>query len=91
MKLSKMSGNQLGDMARSIRADLAAESKRDAKGCDWDVYQRECDKNEGLESEIEMKDDLIMLLKSHISDLKGVIVKHQALHDKTLAKMRAMS
>ena len=77
-------------MSEEITKQLAAESNRDAKGCDWDRYQAVCDSNDGLESEIEMKDDLIMLLKSHISDLKGVIVKHEALHEKTLAKMRAL-
>jgi hypothetical protein len=40
-------------MAIEVTKQLAEESKRDAKGVDWDVYQKECDRNEGLEYEIE--------------------------------------
>jgi hypothetical protein len=40
-------------MAKDITADLASESKRDAKGVDWARYQAVCDELESLQYSIE--------------------------------------
>jgi hypothetical protein len=50
-------------MAVEVTKQLEADSKRDAKGCAWDVYQKECDRNDGLESEIEELTDEVRRLK----------------------------
>ena len=40
-------------MAQEVQADLAKESKREAKGVDWDRYQAVCDELDGAQDEIE--------------------------------------
>ena len=60
-------------MAKEVQADLTAESKRDAKGCDWDVYQRECDKNEGLEYEVEE-------LKAKVAELQQKVLTNEMMN-----------
>ena len=57
-------------MAKEITKQLAEESKQAAKGCDWDVYQKECDRNEGLEYEIEQ-------LKARVAELESELKNYQ--------------
>jgi len=40
-------------MALEVQADLARESKRDAKGVSWERYQAVCDELEGADAMIE--------------------------------------
>ena len=73
-------------MVLEVQADLARESEREAKGCDWDVYQKECDRNEGLEYEVEeLKAKVAELESGYIIDpskddirLSGVLNKIKA-------------
>jgi hypothetical protein len=50
-------------MAVEVTKQLAEESKRDAKGVSWERYQAVCDRNEGLEYEVEE-------LKAKVAELK---------------------
>lgn len=81
-------------MAKEITKQLAEESKRDAKGVEWSVYQIECDRNEGLESENEM-------LKAKVSELEdlaymvnqignGVTVSYKEMHESTFRTHKNM-
>ena len=48
-----MTVTECKEMAAQVQAELAAESKRDAKGVSWERYQAVCDELEILQSEIE--------------------------------------
>ena len=54
-------------MAQEVQADLAKESKREAKGVDWDRYQAVCDELEGADAMIEE-------LKAKVAELQQQVL-----------------
>ena len=58
-----------------IRAGLALESKREAKGVSWNRYQAVCDKLEGVQYELEVAQDSVKILK-------GIVDRYEAIAEK---------
>ena len=64
-------------MALEVQADLARESKREAKGVSWVRYQAVCDELETAENYIETLETLIKKYQgsfdSAIAEFKGLV------------------
>jgi hypothetical protein len=80
-------------MAIEVTKQLAEESKRDAKGVSWDVYQNECDRNDGLEYEIEELKKLAYLVDQRNEQGEGNVISYKDAFESaspTLTQIRSI-
>jgi hypothetical protein len=61
------------EMAAMVQSELAAESKREAKGVDWARYQAVCDELEGAQSDIEELEATISRYEQKASEAEDML------------------